>query len=56
MIGTWFFGNVAWILALVNFIWMLVKNTSLFSWYWVIGAVIGFVVSFVGLCIGIIKC
>ena len=44
-IGVWLFGNIACISALVNFIWLLVKDNSLFSWYWVLASVVATLLS-----------
>jgi hypothetical protein len=38
-------GHAIWILALVNLLWMLVKDAQLFSWWWVAYAAITFVVA-----------
>jgi len=38
-------GHLIWILGLVNLAWLLVKDYQLFSWWWVIGVAITFVVS-----------
>ena len=54
-IGAVVFGNSVWVLALVNFVWLLVKNTALFSWWWVIGSIIGFLVSLAIYFIGIVN-
>lgn len=40
-------GHGAWILALVNFVWLLVKGTTLFSWWIPIGTAIAFVICLV---------
>lgn len=40
-------GNAVWALALVNLLWLLVKNHTLFSWWWVIGMAIIFVGSLI---------
>ncbi len=53
--GAWLFGNATWILALVNFLWMLVKNHQLFSWWYVIGSAILFALSFALALFGIIN-
>lgn len=47
ILGVWFFGNASWILASVNFLWMLFKDTSLFSWWIVIASSVLFVISLV---------
>jgi hypothetical protein len=33
-----------WILGLINLAWLLFKDHTLFSWWWVIGSVIAFAV------------
>jgi hypothetical protein len=47
-VGATIFGNLVWILGLVNFIWLLVKDYKLFSWWWVVGSLISFLI-----CLGI---
>jgi uncharacterized membrane protein len=36
------------ILSIVNFLWLLVKDVTLFSWWWVVWMGIGFVLSILG--------
>lgn len=44
-IGSWFFGNATWILAVANFLWLLFKDNTLFSWWWIVGSAVAFIVS-----------
>jgi len=46
-IGIWAFGNLVWILGLVNIAWMLFKDYTLFSWWYVFGSLILTIVSLV---------
>jgi hypothetical protein len=38
-------GHTAWVSSLVNFVWLLVKDVTLFSWWWPIGFAVGFLVA-----------
>ncbi len=54
IIPAWILGYLTPILGVSNFIWMLVKDETLFSWWWVLLSGVGFVVSVIFLFIGII--
>lgn len=41
----WISAYAAPILAVINFLWLLVKDETLFSWYWPIGFAIAFILS-----------
>ena len=55
LVGVWFFGNATWIAALVNFLWLLVKDQSLFSWWFVVGSAIAAVLSIIAVFIGVVE-
>lgn len=38
MITVWFFGNAFWITGVIDLAWLLIKNHTLFSWWYVIGS------------------
>lgn len=38
-------GNGIWVLLLINLAWLLFKDHTLFSWWWVIGCTIVFLLS-----------
>ena len=38
-------GNGIWILSVINLAWMLFRDHTLFSWWWVIGSAVAFLVS-----------
>lgn len=54
LFGLWAFGNAAWILAVVNFLWMLFRGTTLFPWAWVIIAIGAFCLSLVDVAISVV--
>lgn len=46
-ITTTILGHAIWIVPLVNFVWLLVKDVTLFSWIWCLNVVIMFFVSLI---------
>lgn len=48
-------GNVVWVLGLINLAWLLFKDHTLFSWWWVIGSALGFVLFLVLALIFLVK-
>ena len=43
----WLTGNALWIAPLVNFVWLLFKDKTLFPWIWVLYIGIAFLVSLI---------
>lgn len=54
-LSIWFFANATWIGAIVNFLWLLVKDVQLFSWWYIFWFAFITLISIVGLVISIIK-
>jgi hypothetical protein len=40
----WALGNLAWILTVANFLWLLVRGVTLFSWWVPVLCAIGFAI------------
>lgn len=48
-------GHLIWILGLVNLAWLLIKDHTLFSWYWVGGTVLVFMFSVILTLLGVLR-
>lgn len=45
---TWILGVAVWVAPLVNFTWLLVKDVTLFSWWYVLWIALSLLVAIIG--------